>query len=207
VQFPSATRLVVVCKTRQEAEAALALADRFLREALGISLHPEKTRIVHVDHGFEFLGYKVKRGSGFRLPAHKRTAATNPHHLYAVPREKSVQRFREQIRNLTRRRAPVRLSAMIEVLNPVIRGWGNYYRKANVRTLFHRLDGWIERRLLSFIAQRWRNTAWRRYPTSRLVNEFGLVRLIHLVPGIKIIPRQGRRSHRKAACGKTARAV
>jgi hypothetical protein len=134
-------------------------------------------------------------------------AATNPHNLYAVPREKSVQRFREQVRNRTRRCAPVRLSAMIEVLNPVIRGWGNYYRKANVRTLFHRLDGWIERRLLSFIAQRWRNTAWRRYPTSRLVNEFGLVRLIHLVPGIRIIPRQRRRPHRKAACGKTARAV
>src|SRR3954471_7133035 len=52
----------------------------------------------------------------------------------------------------TTERAPVRLSAMIEALNPVIRGWGNYYRKANVRTLFHRLDGWIERRLLSFIA-------------------------------------------------------
>src|SRR3954469_5508433 len=71
---------------------------------------------------------------------------------------------------------------MIEALNPVIRGWGNYYRKANVRTLFHRLDGWIERRLLSFIAQRWRNTAWRHYPTCRLVNEFGLVRLMGEAP-------------------------
>src|ERR1700712_496101 len=87
-----------------------------------------------------FLGYKVKRGPGLRLPAYKRKTVTNPHNLYAVPREKSVQRFREQIRNLTCRCAPVRLSAMIEVLNPVIRGWGNYYRKANVRTLFHRLD-------------------------------------------------------------------
>src|SRR3954453_15370078 len=136
---------------------------------------------------------------------HRRDGTT--HNLYAVPREKSVQRFREQIRNLTRRHAPVRLSAMIAVLNPIIRGWGNYYRKANVRTLFHRLDGWIERRLFSFIARRWRNTAWRRYPTPRLGNEFGLVRLIHLVPGIRIIPRQRRRPHRKAACGKTARAV
>jgi RNA-directed DNA polymerase len=198
---------VVICKTRQEAEAALALADQFLREGLGISLHPEKTRIVHVDHGFEFLGYKVKRGQGFRLPTHKRKAAANPYNLYAVPREKSVPRFRAQIRNLTRRHAPVRLAAMIEALNPIIRGWGNYYRKANVRNLFHRLDGWIERRLFSFIARRWRNSAWRRYPTSRLVNEFGLVRLIHLVPGIRIIPRQRRRPHRKAACGKTARAV
>src|SRR3954449_12642803 len=76
---------VVICKTRQEAEAALALADRFLRETLGISLHPEKTRIVHVDHGFEFLGYKVKQGPGLRLPAYKRKTVTNPHNLYAVP--------------------------------------------------------------------------------------------------------------------------
>src|SRR6185503_2392101 len=125
--------------------------------------------------------------------------------LYAVPREKSVQRFREQIRNLTRRRAPVRLSVMIEALNPVIRGWGNDYRKANVRTLFYRLDRWIERRLLSFIARRWRKPAWRRYPTSRLVTAFGVVRLIHLVPGIRMLPRQGRRLLGQAACGKTAR--
>src|SRR3954462_9254438 len=63
---------VVVGKTRQEAEATLALADRFLREGLGISLHPEKTRIVHVDHGFEFLGYKVKQGRAF---GYRRTSA------------------------------------------------------------------------------------------------------------------------------------
>jgi retron-type reverse transcriptase len=60
---------VVVCRTRQEAQTALALAGSFLRDELGVSLHPEKTRIVHVDHGFEFLGYKVKRGKGLRLSA------------------------------------------------------------------------------------------------------------------------------------------
>jgi RNA-directed DNA polymerase len=198
---------VVVCRTRQEAEAALALAEEFLRDRLGVSLHPEKTRIVHVDLGFEFLGYKVKRGKGLRLSPRKRTSKANPLNLYAVPREKSVHRFKDQIRNLTRRGAPVTLRDMIAVINPIIRGWGNYYRKANVRTLFHRLDGWIERRLWSFIAKRWRNTAWRRYPTSRLVNDFGLVRLIHLVPGIVSRPRSSKRPHRKAACGKTARAV
>src|SRR5215813_10170034 len=153
-------------------------------------LHPAKTRIVHVDHGFEFLGYKVKRGKGLRLSASKRTSHANPHNLYAVPREKSVARFKDQIRNLTQRRAPVRLRDMIEVINPIIRGWGNYYRKANVRKLFHRLDGWIERRLWSFISKRWRNTAWRRYPTSCLIADFGLVRLIHLVPGIRPNLRQ-----------------
>src|SRR3954466_11223672 len=57
-----------------------------------LSLHSEKTRIVHVDHGFEFLGYKVKRGKGLRLSARKRTSHANPLNLYAVPREKSVHR-------------------------------------------------------------------------------------------------------------------
>jgi retron-type reverse transcriptase len=76
---------VVVCRTRQEAEAALALAEEFLRDKLGVSLHSEKTRIVHVDHGFEFLGYKVKRGKGLRLSARKRTSNANPLNLYAGP--------------------------------------------------------------------------------------------------------------------------
>jgi hypothetical protein len=161
-----------------------------LRNELGVSLHPEKTRIVHVDHGFEFLGYKVKRGKGLRLSAAKRTSQANPYNFYAVPREKSVARFKDQIRNLTQRRALVTLRDMIAVINPIIRGWGNYYRKANVRKLFHRLDGWIERRLWSFISKRWRNTAWRGYPTSCLIADFGLVRLIHLVPGIRPNLRQ-----------------
>jgi len=184
---------VVVCRTRHEAQTAQALAGSFLRNELGVNLHPEKTRIVHVDHGFEFLGYKVKRGKGLRLSVSKRTSHANPHNLYAVPREKSVARFKDQIRNLTQRRAPVRLRDMIEGINPIIRGWGNYYRKANVRKLFHRLDGWIEPRLWSFISKRWRNTAWRGYPTSRLITDFGLVRLIYLVPGIRPNLRQSAR--------------
>ena len=85
-----ADNFVVVCRTRQGAQSARALAGSFLRNELGVSLHPEKTRIVHVDHGFEFLGYKVKRGKGLRLSASKRTSQANPYNLYAVPREKSV---------------------------------------------------------------------------------------------------------------------
>jgi RNA-directed DNA polymerase len=96
---------------------------------------------------------------------------------------------------------------MIAAINPIIRGWGNYYRKAHVRKLFHQLDGWIERRLRSFIAKRWRNALWRKYPTQRLVAELGLVRLISLVPGITKLLTPPRRPRRKAACGKTARAV
>jgi hypothetical protein len=78
------------------------------------------------------------------LSASKRTSHANPHNLYVVPREKSVARFKDQIRNLTQRRAPVRLRDMIEVINPIIRGWRNYYRKANVRKLFQWMGGWSD---------------------------------------------------------------
>jgi RNA-directed DNA polymerase len=175
---------VVLCQTREEAQRALASAERILREELGVELHPQKTRIVHVSQGFEFLGYKVKQGTGHRLPASKRRSRANPQNLYAIPREKSVKRFREQIRALTRRKAPLKLREVIERINPVIRGWGHFYHKADVRRLFHRLDRWIEHRLYSFLAKRWRNPMWRRYPTRRLIAEFGLVRLTHLIPGL-----------------------
>lgn len=176
---------VVLCTTRAEAERALRFAERFLREELGVALHGEKTRIVHVRQGFEFLGYKVQRGKGFKLPAWKRRQKrSNRMNLYVIPREKSVERFRDQLRSLTRRKAPITLRALIDQVNPVIRGWGNYYRKGHVRRLFHRLDGWIVRRLYSFLAKRWRNTMWRRYPTRRLIKEYGLVRLTRLIPGL-----------------------
>ena len=175
---------VVLCRTRVEANQALAFARRFLHAELGVELHPQKTRVVHVRHGFEFLGYKVKAGKGYRMPSSKRQVKGNSRDLYAIPREKSVKRFKGQIRRLTRRRIPLKLQDIIDSINPVIRGWGNYYRKANVRGLFHRLDGWIVRRLYSFLAKRWRNAMWRRYPTRRLIEIFGLVRLTHLIPGL-----------------------
>jgi RNA-directed DNA polymerase len=173
---------VVVCRTKAEAQRALASAERFLREALGVALHPQQTRIVHVQQGFEFLGYKITRGKGFRLPAHQRRSKANPHDLDAIPRPKSLTRFQERSRSLTRRKAPITLPELIERINPVIRGWGTYYRKAHVRGLFNRLDRWIERRLYSFLAKRWRNTMWRKYP--KLIEEYGLVRRTHLLPGL-----------------------
>ena len=175
---------VIVCKSRPEAERALALAKRFLKDELGVALHPHKTRIVHVRHGFEFLGYKVKRGTGYQLPAHKRRSRSNPQNLYAVPKAKSVKRFQDQIRALTRRKTPLTLREVIDQINPVIRGWGIFYRKAHVRRLFNRLDRWIERRLHAFLAKKWRNGKWRSHPRSRLIEEFGLVRLTHLIPGL-----------------------
>jgi RNA-directed DNA polymerase len=177
---------VVTCRTRSEAENVLARAAKIL-EQLGVTLNQAKTRIVHIAQGFEFLGFKVQRGKGrFNLTRDRIKSKLNQQNLYAIPAQKSVDRFKDQIRNLTQRRIPLRLRDLIATINPIIRGWGNYFCRANVRKLFHRLDGWILRRLYSHRAKRWRNAVWKDYPTRRLRQEFKLVGLVSLIPSLQI---------------------
>ena len=175
---------VVTCNSRSEAISALATASRIL-EKLGVTLHTEKTRIVHVRQGFEFLGYKIKRGSRkLKLAPRKIRSGVVQGDLYAYPRDKSIRHFIEQIRKRTRRKAPVGTKDLIEEINPVIRGWGNYYCKAHVRKLFNRLDRWIVQRIWSHRHKRWRNTGWKKLPGTILYGEMGLVNLISLIPTI-----------------------
>ena len=96
-------------------------------EQLGVRLNPTKTRIVRVQHGFEFLGYKIKRGKGLRLPRHKIRTRLRPGGLYAYPTPKSLRRFKDLVRSRTQRKAPVPTGVLIQQLNPVLRGWGHYY--------------------------------------------------------------------------------
>jgi group II intron reverse transcriptase/maturase len=174
---------VLTCESAAEARAAVAAALRILNE-LGVQLHPQKTRIVHVRQGFEFLGYKVKRGKQLRLPPGKIRSSAQSGGLYAFPREKSIRKFMDQVRVLTSRRVPLKTTELIEKLNPVLRGWGHHYKRAHVRKLFHRLDGWIVRRIRSHRFRRWRNGGWRQLPEARLYSEYGLVNLIQLIPSI-----------------------
>src|SRR6201989_2708557 len=156
---------VVTCRPRAEAEHALARAVKIL-EQLGVALNQAKTRIVHITRGLEFLGFKIQRGKGkFRL---------NPDWV------------KDQIRTQTQRKIPLPLGEVIETINPIIRGWGNYYCRSHVRKRFHQLDGWIIRRLWSHRTKRWRNAAWREYPTKRLRTEFKLVSLVSLIPSLQI---------------------
>ncbi len=119
---------VVVCKTRSQAEAALALVEEIMTD-LGLSLSPEKTKIASYGKGYEFLG--------FRLSSRSRTM-----------RPKSVEKFKTKIRELTRRCHNLDARA-IERLNRVIRGTANYFA-TNFSTciwLFQQLDKWIRMRV------------------------------------------------------------
>jgi len=174
---------VVTCKSVAEARAAIAVAQRIL-SALGVQLHPQKTRIVQVQHGFEFLGYKIKRGRQLHLPPSKIRSGARSGALYAFPREKSVQRFMDQLRQRTKRHVPLSTQELIQWINPVLRGWGNYFKRAHVRKLFNRLDRWIVRRIWSHRFKRWRCAGWKTLPAARLYGELGLVNLVGLIPSI-----------------------
>jgi len=175
---------VITCKTAAEARAALDAAKQILIK-LGVQLHPQKTRIVNVQHGFEFLGYKIKRGKRpLSLPANKIRSGVRSGDLYAIPKEKSIQRFMDQVRHRTKRRVPLDTEALIKGINPLIRGWGNYFKRAHVRKLFNRLDRWIVRRIWSHKFKRWRCAGWKSLPESKLYGEFGLVNLVRLIPSI-----------------------
>jgi Reverse transcriptase (RNA-dependent DNA polymerase) len=87
---------VVTCRTRAEAQNVLVRAEKILEE-LGVMLNREKTRIVHIAQGFEFLGYKIQRGKGqFKLTHDRIKSKLNRQNLYAIPTQKSVDRFKDQ---------------------------------------------------------------------------------------------------------------
>jgi group II intron reverse transcriptase/maturase len=175
---------VLTCTSAAEARAAVDAARRILKQ-LGVELHPQKTRIVHVKDGVEFLGYKIKRGQRkLYLPASKIRSQVRQGALYAYPKEKSIRRFMDRVRQRTRRRIPLKTHELIAELNPLLRGWGEYYKRAHVRRLFHRLDGWIVRRLWSHRYKRWRTAGWKRLPKRVLYGEHGLVNLVGLIPSI-----------------------
>lgn len=174
---------VITCESAAEARTALATATTVL-EKLGVCINPEKTRIVHVKHGFEFLGYKIKRGKGLRLPPGKIRSGARSGALYAYPAHKSIQHFKDQVRRRTRRKAPVTTELLIHQLNPVLRGWGHYYKRAHVRQLFNQLDRWVVRRVWAHRHKRWRCRGWQSFPCAKLYGELGLVNLVGLIPSI-----------------------
>jgi RNA-directed DNA polymerase len=175
---------VITCRTVAEARAAVDAARRILKQ-LGVEVHPQKTRIVHVRYGFEFLGYKIKRGEKkLDLPQRQIRSAARAGTLYAYPREKSIRRFMDRVRQRTKRKVPLSTQELIVELNPLLRGWGEYFKRAHVRRLFNRLDRWIVRRIWSHRFKRWRNGGWKPLPTATLYGEYGLVNLVGLIPSL-----------------------
>ena len=146
---------VVMCETRVACEEAERRVKTVLQR-LGLELNPEKTRAVDLSNGregFDFLGCHLhKRMSG---PIWERERKRR-YFLQRWPSARSMKRVRQRVKELTDRR---RLGAkdvrvVIDDVNDVIRGWGNYFRTGNAAQKFNRVDSYVWQRLRSFMVKR-----------------------------------------------------
>lgn len=147
--------VVVMCRTKAACERAEEVVKNLLAW-LKLELNPEKTRRVDLSwgkQGFEFLGcYLRKRLAGLIWKREKRRL----YFLQRWPSQRAMKRVREQIRELTDSRwnwvKDVRV--IIERLNPVLRGWGNYFRTGNAAIKFLQVDDYVRQRLKRFMIRR-----------------------------------------------------
>jgi len=127
--------LVILCKSQAEAQEALTYLSKLLQERK-LRLNPEKTHIVDATRrgGFDFLGYHFERG-------------------YRWPRKKSIKKLRDAIRAKTKRANGNSMQYIIAQINPILRGWFNYFKHSHKNT-FPRIDGWVRMRLRSILRKR-----------------------------------------------------
>ena len=113
--------------------------------------------------------------------------------MYRWPSQKAMKRVRERIRDLTDRRRRVGMKDIREVItdvNPVLRGWGNYFRTGNASLRFQKIDKYVHRRLTRLMAKRGGDRRKpfrvRQWPHERFVKDHGLYRLLGTIrfPGV-----------------------
>jgi len=169
---------VVLCRTRADAEETL---HRFgiIMERLSLKLHPDKTRIVELGlgkEGFVFLGCHLR----IVLSHFKQRE-----YLFRWPSPKAINSIRGRVRELTDRRrwAGVKdIRQVVEVLNPTLRGWGNYHRTGNASLKFQQVDRYVNQRLVRLLPRerdrRRRPFQLREWTPARFASELGLHRLV-----------------------------
>lgn len=179
---------VVLCRTKAQANEALKVLGDILGR-LRLTLHPTKTQVVETGlgkEGFVFLGCYFRA---------VRSYFTQRTYLFRWPSPKAMKSIRAKVRALTdrRRRAGMKdIRDVIADLNPVLRGWGNYFRTGNATDKFQQLDRYVCRRLRRLLARRGGQRTDRsgltekHWPPSRFANEHGLHRLLGTIryPGV-----------------------
>lgn len=120
--------ILIFTRTKSAANNALKVARNYLEGELLLTVNEHKSRIVHSFEGVNYLGVTIHTG-------------------YTRIKREKVRAFKDKVKGITRRNSPVNLEKVIDDLNPVIRGFANYFRVANCQNEFKELMKWIRRRL------------------------------------------------------------
>ena len=149
-----ATHRVVLCRTAAQAEQALAAVGEVL-SSLGLRLHPDKTKVVDLRdgrEGLDFLGCHFRARMSGRLWEQKRIVR---YYLHRWPCQSAMRRLRDKVRDLTgRNRVGIDIRDVIAVLNPILRGWGNYFRTGNAADKFRQVDSYVVWRLFRLMVKK-----------------------------------------------------
>ena len=165
---------VVLCSTRQRAEQARDLAETTLGP-LGLQLHPDKTQIVDIRHGaqgFEFLGFHHRM-----VESRKRQGR---YWLNKWPSPRAMASIRDKVRAMTApNRVGLEMSAVIEQLNPVLRGWGAYFRQGNSSAKFGAIDHYVHERVAVLASRKYGLSGfnWQDRFTWDWLGNLGIYRL------------------------------
>jgi RNA-directed DNA polymerase len=146
--------LVVLCKSQED---ALFVKEQILPKWLaerGLKLSEAKTRIVHLEEGFDFLGFTIRH---YLSPRTSRDGVK----LLIRPSRSSVNGFRKKMREIWRSLKGHRIDAVLRKLNPIIRGWANYFRKVVASETFGKLDVWMLHRAYQYARSMHPNKPWR----------------------------------------------
>jgi len=146
---------VCFCETREDAEQVQSILTDCLKER-GLTFSEEKTRIVHLTEGFDFLSFNIRH---YPAPQTSRTGWK----LLIKPSKAAVQAVQKQLKDLWSKGQGTRVRSVLTKLNPVIRGWANYFRTAVASETFHHLDNWMYFKAEGYARQMHPNTskAWR----------------------------------------------
>jgi len=126
---------VCFCETKEDAEQVQKILVEWLKER-GLTLSEEKTRIVHLTEGFDFLGFNIRH---YPAPQTSRTGWK----LLIKPSKESIQDVQKKLKELWRKVQGTNAQTVVGQLNPVIRGWANYFRTAVAKEIFSGLDRWM----------------------------------------------------------------
>lgn len=150
---------VVLCESEEDAHAAKAELREWLAER-GLELSEDKTRVVHLDEGFDFLGFNIRRYPVTTKKTAKKKQLSPGHKVLIKPSKESVKRFKGKVKETFMAYKGAPPAVLIDRMNSLITGWGNYYQKAVSKRVFQKLDHYIFTRQVRWVKFRHHNKGW-----------------------------------------------
>ena len=144
--------VVLVAGTREHAETLRTEAAAVLAP-MGLRLSEAKTRIVHIDEGFDFLGFRIVR---------QRKRSTGKHVIYTYPAKRSLAELKARLRTMTRGATDLSLASLLHRLNPVLRGWTAYFRHGVSKRSFGYLRAFVWRRVVCWLRHKHLRANWKQ---------------------------------------------